>query len=127
MKKIKTKQVGYHGEQEAKKYLENSGFKIIAGNFREAFGEIDIICENSEYIIFAEVKSRKKTKVSRLESVDFRKQKKIIKTALKYQTDFSFEKQPRFDVIEVIFVPCGKPILNHIENAFQLEGFNEII
>ena len=50
---------GAWGEKAARLYLEKRGWHTAATNFRTRFGEIDIIAENAQYVIFAEVKTRR--------------------------------------------------------------------
>ena len=58
--------------------------------------------------------------------MDLRKQKKIIKTALMYLLQTNKNAQPRFDVIEVN--QTGREYnINHIENAFDLRGYDEAL
>lgn len=45
---------GTWGEKAARLYLEKRGWHTAATNFRTRFGEIDIIAENAQYVIFAE-------------------------------------------------------------------------
>lgn len=112
---------GFEGEEKAAKYLKKQGYSIIGKNFQSRFGEIDIIAENKEYIIFAEVKARGEKSIAEpKEFVDLRKQRKIIKTAEIYLSENPTEKQPRFDVIEVKKDKM-KIHINHIENAFEVE------
>lgn len=112
---------GLEGEEKAAKFLKKQGYKITAKNFQSRFGEIDIIAENKEYIIFAEVKARSEKSIAEpKEFVDLRKQRKIITTAEIYLSENPTEKQPRFDVVEVK-KENGKTIVNHIINAFEVE------
>lgn len=110
---------GADGEKRASSFLKKKGFTIIDTNFQTRFGEIDIIAENKEYIIFCEVKSRSEKAIAEpREFVDFQKQRKIIKTAQIYLSSHPTEKQPRFDVVEVK-KNKAKFTINHIENAFE--------
>lgn len=112
---------GLDGEERAVKFLKKQGYEIIARNFQSRFGEIDIIAENKEYIVFAEVKARSEKSIAEpKEFVDLRKQRKIIKTAEIFLSENFTEKQPRFDVVEVK-KEKGKYFINHIENAFEVE------
>lgn len=112
---------GLDGEERAAKYLKKQGYEIISRNFQSRFGEIDIIAENKEYIIFTEVKARSENSIAEpKEFVDLRKQRKIIKTAEIFLSENFTEKQPRFDVVEVK-KEKGKFSVNHIENAFEVE------
>lgn len=112
---------GLEGEERAAKYLKKQGYNIIVKNFQTRFGEIDIIAENKEYIVFVEVKARGENSIAEpREFVDLRKQRKIIKTAEIYLSENLTEKQPRFDVVE-IKKDKMKIHINHIENAFEVE------
>ena len=91
---------------------------------RSAHGEIDIIAENSEYLVFAEVKTRADNPVHfanygrPAEAVNKQKQRHIIYTAGIFLQNHPTEKAVRFDVIEVYL---GETIqFNHIEDAFRL-------
>lgn len=107
--------IGKNGEDIACKYLENKGFTIVCRNYRSRYGEIDIIAKDDKFLAIVEVKKRKNTKFGQpAEYVDVKKQQKIIKTALMFLTQNSFELQPRFDVIEIY---DGQ--INHIKNAFE--------
>ena len=50
--------IGKNGEEMAKQYLINKEYKIIQTNFRCYFGEIDIIAQKDNSLIFVEVKAR---------------------------------------------------------------------
>ena len=120
--------IGEKGESIAIEYLENNGYKIINRNYYSRFGEIDIIAKKENYIIFAEVKTRKiNTNFNAFEAVDAIKQKKIIKTAMIYLKEKSLSLQPRFDVIAVLFDTNLKNVkeINHIKNAFEGVDFFE--
>lgn len=116
---------GCIGENYAADYLKDKGYRIITRNYHSRFGEIDIIAENKEFIVFAEVKTREKNyEVSPLEAVSVGKQKKIWKTALLYLQSNPSDLQPRFDVIGITTQADYKILsIEHIENAFTVEGF----
>lgn len=109
---------GEVGEDKARKYLEEKGYKIIERNFKTGTGEIDLIATKGKYLVFVEVKLRKDANYGYgFEAVDERKQKKI-KSAAEYFYHFktSGDLQPRFDVIEIY---TATDTLNHFEDAFQ--------
>lgn len=115
------KEIGNFGEEAAAEYLRGKGMSIIKQNFYCRAGEIDIIARDGEYTVFAEVKTRKNSRYgTAAEFVDYRKQERIIKTALVYVG--AAEIAMRFDVVEVYYHMQGeKPVvdkINHIENAF---------
>ncbi|MFR5639738.1 MAG: YraN family protein [Butyricicoccus sp.] len=111
---------GAWGEKAARLYLEKRGWHTAATNFRTRFGEIDIIAENAQYVIFAEVKTRKTLATVWRVTVTPAKQAKIIAAAQAWLQEHPTEKQPRFDVIEVYGEENASvpPRINHLENAF---------
>lgn len=113
---------GEKGEKIAARFLEKKGYTIIAKNFQTRFGEIDIICQNKQYLVFAEVKTRgERFLVSGRDAVGFAKQQRILKAAIQYMQNDPVELQPRFDVVEVVFGEKECQI-EHIENAFDAGG-----
>lgn len=119
-----TREIGAKGEKIAASFLKKHGYKIVKKNFLSAHGEIDIIAESKDILVFAEVKSRKDSDENfknyglPAEAVDKRKQKHIIYTARCYLQRYPTDKAMRFDVIEVYFGKETK--VNHIEDAFTL-------
>ncbi len=118
------KSLGGRGEDFAAEYYKRLGFSVTARNYSCRGGEIDIIAENSEYIIFVEVKTRSQnTLYSPSQAVDFKKQKRLCIAAMKYITEKEIEKQPQFDVFEA-YAQNGRIYkVNRIENAFEAFDF----
>lgn len=117
-----TRILGNFGEDKSCAYLRKKGYRIVERNYSSRFGEIDIIAESSDYLVFVEVKLRKNDLHGEAkEFVDLRKQKKIIKTASFYLSQHETEKFVRFDVIEVYTSASffGRCRITHIENAFM--------
>ena len=115
--------VGAWGEALAAEYLRKKRYKIIAANYRQKFGEIDLIVENRKYLVFVEVKLRKSDGFAgAAEFVDQHKQNRLRTTASMYLAANPTDLQPRFDVIE-IYAPEGtatrNPKIIHMEDAFQ--------
>jgi len=53
------RRAGASGEEEAARYLEARGYRIVERNFRyRTMGEIDIIAEEGDELVFCEVKTR---------------------------------------------------------------------
>lgn len=115
--------MGKYGELCAARYLRDHKWHLHGANFHSRFGEIDLIASNSSFLIFVEVKTRDAASIAApREFVDVHKQRRIIQTAEYYLSCYPAVLQPRFDVIEVI-TKQGKAVkINHIENAFELEG-----
>jgi len=120
-------ELGSLGERFAQRHYHSLGFEVIAANFHSRYGEIDMIAENNEYIVFVEVKTRSPHNgTAPAEAVTVRKQRRIIQTAQQYLLDHPSEKQPRFDVVEILASKAGGGMrvysFNLIENAFEVEG-----
>ncbi len=116
--------LGDVGEKAACKYLKKNKYKVLTCNYRKPFGEIDIIAKLDDTIIFVEVKTRKSTDYGlACEAVTFAKQKRLIKTAYAYIGENNLEANYRFDILEVYHKEGKIYHINHIENAFSVEGF----
>ena len=118
------KTIGDKGESFAARLYEKSGYTVVKRNYHSRYGEIDLIAESDAEICFVEVKTRNLSSLGNpAEAVDYRKQKKLTLTAMKYLSEGECFKQPRFDVLEV-WQEKGKIVkYNLIENAFFAEDF----
>lgn len=119
MKLIKNynKIIGKKGEDYAGTYLLKNGYKILYRNFFTKRGEIDIIAQKNNCIIFIEVKTRTNCKYGTpAMSVNYYK-KKHIKNSIKIflHKNNIINHSVRFDVIEVL-IECDKYKINHIKN-----------
>lgn len=115
--------IGDLGEDMVCKFLAKKGFDILQRNFMCRYGEIDIIADDGETLLFVEVKTRKSESLFLpRDAVTSSKRKKIIKTAYFYLMDYRGHSCPRFDVVEVYILPDGKVgKIEHLENAFTVE------
>ena len=52
--------LGNQGELLAKKHLQNKGYTFLEKNYRTKFGEIDLIFQSKNTVVFVEVKTRTK-------------------------------------------------------------------
>jgi putative endonuclease len=55
---MRTQNLGLLGEKIASQYLLLQGYKILDRNFRSRFGEIDIVAQEKDVLVFVEVKTR---------------------------------------------------------------------
>jgi putative endonuclease len=110
--------LGQKGEDLAADYLKNSGFKILFRNWKWGKHEIDIIAENKDFIIFAEVKTRSENyQMHPAGAVTKEKQKSIIYAADGFLQKSNIDKESRFDVITII--KKGESFeIDHIEGAY---------
>ncbi len=114
---------GAMGEVLAARFLRGKGYTLLASNYRCRQGEIDIIAADKQYIAFVEVKTRRSDSLySPREAVTAQKQRRLIATAMLYLRANPTEKQPRFDVIEVV-TEANNPMqveeINHIMGAYE--------
>ena len=115
--------LGRWGEAVAAAYLRKKKYRIVAANYRCRQGEIDLIAEQGDCLVFVEVKLRKNADFgSAREFVNARKQERLRTTAALYLSQYAIEKRTRFDVIEV-YAPQGtdtqQPQICHLEDAFS--------
>lgn len=112
--------IGYEAEQEARRYLESNGLKFVASNFSSKPGEIDLIMRDEAELVFIEVRYRDSQDYGGgLESITYRKQQRIARTALAYlqKHDLVDEVPCRFDVVALGRSDIGNEI-NWIKAAF---------
>ncbi|MBQ2966927.1 MAG: YraN family protein [Clostridia bacterium] len=112
--------IGAVGENAAAKYLKKKKHKIIKRNFKNYYGEVDIITQDREYTVFVEVKTRTSAEYGEASrAVNLRKQQKIMLVAQTYLNNPE-ETNIRFDIVEVYLNKENLKLqkINHIENAF---------
>ena len=116
------KTIGTYGENLALNYLVSNEYTILEKNFRNRYGEVDIICNINNIIVFIEVKSRYTDSFGiPSESVTRSKQRQIIKLSLYYILINKLNNiNIRYDVIEVLFNKINNTFsINHIQDAFR--------
>lgn len=118
----KSRETGQFYEALAFDYLKQQGLKLITKNFSSRFGEIDLILDDNNTLVFVEVKFRKQNSHgSVLESITSCKQKKIILTA-----HFFLQQHPhwqnahcRFDAIGIELDSQHQAQYDWIQAAFM--------
>jgi len=114
-------QIGHSAEQYASRFLTKQGLKLVKANYRSRYGEIDLIMQDNNSLVFVEVRARKNQRYgSGAETIDYRKQQKIIKTAECFlQKNKRYAKSPcRIDVIS-IHNDILNPKIDWIKNAIE--------
>jgi putative endonuclease len=121
MKKL-NREIGTYCEDIAKDYLKKNNYTIVASNFRNRLGELDIICFKNNVLIVIEVKGRYSSDYGfPQEAVTLSKQKTIIKVTNCYLNYKNLRNvNIRFDVIEV-YLNSKNAIIktNHLKDAFR--------
>jgi putative endonuclease len=111
------KKRGNDAEQQACKHLQSHGLKLIQKNFSTQAGEVDLIMQDDETIVFIEVRYRKNADFGgAAASVTPKKQQRIIKAALAYQQKHNPQSSMRFDVVAI---EGDNRELDWIQNAFS--------
>lgn len=91
---------GAQAEQLAAQFLRQQGLKLLQTNYRCRFGEIDLICQQNEVLVFVEVRLRSNAAFGgAAASIDTRKQAKLVRTAQHYLAKLPRIPPCRFDAI----------------------------
>ena len=110
---------GQRAETLALEYLLEQGLKLKERNYRCRMGEVDLILQDGNGIVFVEVRYRASDRYgSALESVDTRKQARIVAAASHYLTAKRIDRPARFDVVAVS-PQGGQLALQWVKDAFQ--------
>jgi putative endonuclease len=115
-------EVGKLGEKEARKFLKKRGYHIREAGFRCHHGEIDIIAQKKDWLVFVEVRTKSNLEFGTPEeSITQAKKERLIASALSYTT--SRENLPslwRIDFIAIELDEKGKTRrIELIENAVE--------
>ena len=112
---------GHEVEQLAAKYLTRHKLRVLEFNYRCKRGEIDLVMLDDDCVVFVEVRYRKSSAHGTpLETVDSRKQQKLLLAAEHYLQQHHFEHMPcRFDVIAATSDYLGELHFDWIQNAFS--------
>lgn len=111
---------GAAAEGRAAAFLEQAGLRLVARNYRSPHGEVDLIMQQGETLVFVEVRFRGRADFGTpAETVDHRKQSRLRATAEHYrQHDHRASKRPcRFDIVAVTSSRGGDR-LEWIRDAF---------
>ena len=114
------RETGSAYERLAADFLEKRGCRILKMNYRNRFGEIDLVGKDGDDLVFFEVKERRTGQAgSAAEAVTLSKQKKIcaVSDTYRFMEKVSPDTQIRYDVIAI----DGNKI-NWIKNAFEYIG-----
>jgi putative endonuclease len=110
--------LGAAGEKIAAHYLQRIGCRMITRNWRCRLGEVDIICEDKDELVFVEVKSARLSGALPPEvRVNRRKQDKLVMLARHYLQVHHVDRPVRFDLVSV-WSENGVPHVRHVKDAF---------
>lgn len=119
------RKLGRHGEQAAKEFLVCQGYSIRETNWHCPRGELDIVAEWEDTLVFVEVKTRQNSKDawdSVIESFTPRKRERLLASIYHYLNDADLEESNwRLDIIAVFWREGIAPILKHLESVLDWE------
>jgi putative endonuclease len=109
--------LGTQGESIAAAHLEAQGMRIIDRNFHTRYGEVDLIAEEGDAIVFVEVKTRRTGAYGTPEeSVMPRKRERLLLTAQTYLQQHELDQRTwRIDVVAIRLQANGPATINHIQ------------
>lgn len=112
---------GVWGEKVAAWYLENKGYKIKNRHYTSRYGEIDLIVENNDCLVFVEVKTRAGEGYGMPEqAVSTHKFKKMRRVILAYLSQNNVNNF-RLDVVAIIFYKkIGKIKIRHHQSVTSI-------
>ena len=114
--------LGVRGERLAVRYLRRKGYKIVACNWSDTLGELDVVAVDGRTIVFVEVKTwATVSDESPSLAVDDDKQSRLTRLALRFLKHHDLlECSARFDVVAIRWQE--EPTIEHIRNAFEPKG-----
>ena len=116
------RETGVAGEKVALNYLKKHGYRIVETNYRNRFGEIDIIARHKNYFVFVEVRSKKSRDYGSPEESITPVKARHLRAAARfyYQSHVGLPEDWRIDVIAVELDEHDKPErINLIQNAIE--------
>jgi|RhiMetdeSRZDD1v2_1073273.scaffolds.fasta_scaffold1862388_1 putative endonuclease len=111
--------LGQRGEQLAAEYLQRLDYTILATNWHCKNGEIDIVAQKANILIFVEVRTRHADNTeSAFESITPRKRSRMIAAAQAYIAAHELENMDwRVDMIGIAIPKHGAPIIDYAEDV----------
>jgi len=111
--------VGARAERLAGAHLEALGFKILEYNYFCHGGEIDLVCEHEDTLVFVEVRARADGEHGHpFETISPLKRQRLVRAARHYLMERDGEDRAcRFDVVGIE----GETV-THLANAFRTDG-----
>lgn len=116
--KAQNRVTGQLAEGMAIEALKKKGFKILERNFSNRFGEIDIIAQDKNVLVFVEVKAKKGIEFgSPEEMINRGKLSKVRRMADVYLNGKNLSC--RLDVVAIVLSPDNEPVrLTHYQNVY---------
>jgi putative endonuclease len=114
------RRLGAFGERLAAAHLTAKGYRIRARNYRCREGEIDIVAQDGETLVFVEVRTRRGDALGTpAESITTIKESRLVAAAMAYvQALPQPPADQRIDVVAIQLSPDGRLLaIDHIQGA----------
>lgn len=123
---LNNQKLGRSGEMIAIEYCREIGYKIITRHFTSRYGELDIIAQDGNEVVFIEVKTRRGSQFGHPEeSVTKNKLKRIVDTIAVFLEKHKEVFEYRIDVIIIQYQGCGGCYsLRHMKSVENEFGFD---
>ena len=114
------RQTGNKGERAAAELLQQKGYEIIGRNYKNKWGEVDIIAEKDTRIVFVEVKTKTEDIFGEpWEMIDRHKLKQVENMGHLWCEEFGWSGLCRIDVVGVwLDVQSEVVRIEHWENVY---------
>lgn len=110
--------LGIYGEDAAARFLEKQGYVILERRWRSVSGEVDLVADDGDEVVFVEVKTRRGAGFGAPEeSVTARKRATLCRLAYEYMAYRDLDRRFRIDVVAVMVGEGREPEVRHIRNA----------
>ncbi|MBU0646532.1 YraN family protein [Patescibacteria group bacterium] len=115
---------GDQGEKAAAQYLQSQGLKILDRQYGVRGGEIDLVAQDGEEIVFVEVKSRRDESFGFPEEAVTPAKIRKIRRAIQYylQAKKQEDRPWRIDVVAIQFANGQEPKVHHVKAVDMPEG-----
>ncbi len=103
--------VGRWGERQAEEFLIRQGYCLLERNARTTYGELDLVMQREDVVVFVEVKTRTSGSFALPEdAVNHRKQQHLLQSAEAYmQAHPDLPSNWRIDVVAITRQQAGRP------------------
>ena len=120
--------IGALGERLAADHLRRAGYRIVERNYRTRYGELDIVADCGDCLVFCEVKTRvvgRANGPAALDAIGIDKRRRVRAMAAQWLNERRaavsqpWRAEMRFDAIGIDISPTGRLLaLDHLEDAF---------
>ena len=116
---------GQEGESLAAAFLRSHGLRVLATNFATPAGELDVVCEDGDCLVFVEVKTRRSSDFGYPEEAITReKRRHLARAAFRFLAMKGWESRAmRFDAVAILRRDGAAPEITHYEGIDMPESF----